>query len=200
MTKTTLNKIASISAGHPLRDRVEPVDDGELLLVQLKDVSLVNGISLKEIFKIHPRGKKKPDFLREGDILFVNRGMRFFGVLVDRPLPQAVAAPHFFVVRADPRHVLPAYLAWFLNHKRAKKYFSQCAAGSALPHVTSKTLGDLPVIVPEMKIQQNIVSVYNCLLTERKTAEYLLDKKSLLISEILDRALSDAYRTGEDHD
>lgn len=166
------------------------------MLIQLKDVDVLQGISLRKAFRIHPAVKKNPDLLELNDILFVNRGMHFFSVLVEHQLEQAVAAPHFFVVRANVSRVLPAYLAWYLNHKRAQHYFSQYAAGTALPHVTSKTLGYLPVTVPDFATQHRIVATYACLVAERKMTVTLLDKRQQLVSEILDRTLDTTLNKG----
>ncbi len=190
--KSLLHSLACIAAGYTLRGRVEHVPDGALALVQLKDVNPVLGLNSTELARIHPVIKREPDYLRPGDILFVNRGLRFFGVLLEHPLEHAVAAPHFFVVRPTREMILPAYLAWFLNHKRAQRYFSQGAAGTALPHITTKTLGELPVDLPDRKTQQAIAGAHACLLAERKLSEELLEKRQGLVTEMLDRALHGA--------
>ncbi|MGE4296481.1 MAG: hypothetical protein AB7E47_00510 [Desulfovibrionaceae bacterium] len=189
MSKVTLQMIASISAGHPIRGSVRHVPDGVVTLIQLKNVDPVRGIGMGDATRFNPAGRKPPTFLEVGDILFVNRGMRFYGVLVSEPLDKAVAAPHFFVVKARSELVLPEYLAWYLNHKRAQAYFRTHAAGTALPHVSSKILGELPIDVPDRKTQITISHAHACVLKERQLAEELILKREALVTEILDRAI-----------
>lgn len=157
-------------------------------MVQLKSVDPISGVDASDLPRIVPGGRKSPNFLEQGDILFVNRGLRFFGAFVDKPLVKTVAAPHFFIVKADRSKVLPEYLAWYLNSRRAQRYYSQCAAGTALPHITRKTLDALPVDVPSLKRQALISKVFRCSLKERELTERLLDRHELLVSSLLDVA------------
>lgn len=196
---TKLGDVADIHAGHPIRGRVKPDDNGELLLVQLKNVDPVLGIDHSTMVRIKS-ASKRPDLLRQGDVLFVNRGTRFFAVIVADGLHNAVAAPHFFVLRAHRKIMLPEYLAWYLNHKRAQRYFAQYAAGSALPHVSSKILGELPVALPILDVQHTIVAAHDCVIRERRIMERILDKRASLVSEILDKALDESTHKGVTRD
>ncbi|TVM14022.1 hypothetical protein DPQ33_17980 [Oceanidesulfovibrio indonesiensis] len=184
----SLGNAARVVAGHPLRGRVEDDPAGDIRVVQLKNADPVAGVDMKELPRISSSGRKEPTFLKQGDILFVNRGMRFFGAYVDKVLDRVVAAPHFFIIQADREKVLPEYLAWFLNSRRAQRYYSQCAAGTALPHITRKTLEALPVDVPDLERQALIAQVYQCSLRERRLTERLLNRHELLVSSLLDAA------------
>lgn len=185
---TFLKRVAKLFAGHPFRGRIEHDPEGTISVVQLKNVDPVLGVNEKRLPKVVPTGRRRPTFLEEGDILFVNRGMRFFGALVDKPLEKAVAAPHFFIIKANPALVRPDYLAWFLNSKQAQRYYGQCAAGTALPHITRKTLEALPVPVPSLERQALIAKVYQCGLQEKILTERIVEQRELLLSEILDTA------------
>ncbi|WP_156900654.1 hypothetical protein [Maridesulfovibrio bastinii] len=171
-----------------MRGRIEDDPDGDISVVQLKNVDPVAGVNMAKLPKIVSTGRRQPTFLKQGDILFVNRGMRFFGAYVDKPLDRVVAAPHFFIIQADQDRILPEYLNWFLNSRRAQRYYSQCAAGTALPHITRKTLDDLPVDVPSLDRQALIAKVYRCSLRERELTERLLERHELLVSSLLDTA------------
>ena len=191
LTKTqdrTLGMVSRLQAGHPLRGRVEDDPAGDISVVQLKNADPVAGVDMTDLPRITAAGRKEPTFLRHGDILFVNRGLRFFGAYVDKPRDRVVAAPHFFIIQANRLKVLPEYLVWFLNSRRAQRYYSQCAAGTALPHITVKTLEALPVEVPSLERQALIAKVHRCSLRERELTEHLLERHELLISSLLDVA------------
>ncbi|MBI9081285.1 MAG: restriction endonuclease subunit S [Pseudodesulfovibrio sp.] len=183
-----LKRVAKLFAGHPFRGRIEHDPEGTISVVQLKNVDPVLGVNEKRLPKVVPTGRRRPTFLEEGDILFVNRGMRFFGALVDKPLEKTVAAPHFFIIKANSAVVRPDYLAWFLNGKMAQRYYSQCAAGTALPHITRRTLEALVVEVPPLERQALIAKVYQCHLRERELTERLINRRELLVSSLLEDA------------
>lgn len=183
-----LGRVATLLAGHPLRGSVENNPAGDIAVVQLRNADPVAGVDMSNLARIVSSGRSEPTFLEQGDILFVNKGMRFYGAYVDKPLQRVVAAPHFFILRADHAKVLPEYLVWFLNSRRTQRYYSQCAAGTALPHITRKTLEELPVEVPSLERQALIAKVHQCSLRERELTERLLQRHELLVSSLLDAA------------
>ena len=193
----TLKTLAILMAGQPLRGSIENVPDGEVAVVQMKDVDPENGLQKDRFYHINLTGRKKPDYLRQGDILFVGRGYRIFAVLVDEDLKQTVASPHFFILRIkSERLIRPDYLAWYINHTRAQRYFSKHVAGTALPHINRQTLEDLPVILPPLQVQERIVNAHRCRLKEKALLETLIEKKKLFLDELLEKTL-EHYETHE---
>ena len=193
-----LKTLAILMAGHPLRGSIDHTPGGEVAVVQMKDVDPENGIQKDRFYRVNLTGRKKPDYLRQGDILFVGRGYRIFAVLVDEDLKQTVASPHFFILRIkSERPVRPDYLVWYINHTRAQRYFSKHVAGTALPHINRQTLEDLPVILPPLQVQERIVNAHRCRLKEKALLETLIEKKKLFLDELLDKTL-EHYETHED--
>lgn len=178
-------------AGHPFRGSIENTLDGEVAVVQMKDVDPEGGLNDSNLYRVHVTGRKKPDYLQRGDILFIGRGFRLFAVLVDRDLESTVAGSHFFILRMRPngQGVRPDYLAWYINHSRAQRYFSQYVVGAALPHINRTTLENLPVIVPPLEVQEQIVNAHLCRLKEKALLERLIAKKKQFLDHLLDQTL-----------
>ncbi|MDP1771123.1 MAG: restriction endonuclease subunit S [Methylobacter sp.] len=193
-----LKSLAILMAGHPLRGSIDHTPGGEVAVAQMKDVDPEGGISKDRFYRVNLTGRKNPDYLRQGDILFVGRGYRIFAVLVDEDLKQTVASPHFFILRIKPeKPIRPDYLVWYINHTRAQRYFSKYVAGTALPHINRQALEDLPVILPPLQIQDRIVNAHRCRLKEKVLLETLIEKKKLFLNELLDKTL-EHYGTHED--
>jgi len=193
-----LKTLAILMAGHPLRGSIEHTPSGEVAVVQMKDVDPEGGISKDRFYRVNLTGRKNPNYLRQGDILFVGRGYRIFAVLVDEDLKQTVASPHFFILRIKPeKPIRPDYLVWYINHTRAQRYFSKHVAGTALPHINRQALEDLPVILPPLQVQEQIVNAHRCRLKEKALLETLIEKKKLFLNELLDKTLKH-YETYED--
>ncbi|ATG89724.1 restriction endonuclease subunit S [Methylomonas koyamae] len=187
-----IHQLAYISAGHPIRGSIQHVPDGDFAVVQMKDVDAERGLDVNHLFRVMLTGRKKPDYLRQDDILFMGRGYRIFATLIEHDLDNTVAGPHFFILRLKPqqhRLISPAFLAWSINHSRAQRYFSQHVAGTALPHVNRTTLENLPIIVPPLDVQVNIVKAHRCRLKEKALLEQLIDKKKQFLDQLFDQTL-----------
>lgn len=184
-----LKSLVSINAGHPIRESIQHNAEGELAVVQMKDVDVELGLNTDNLFRINTTGRKHPDFLKPGDILFVSRGYRIFAVMIEQKLEQTIASPHFFILRVQNDCVTPEYLTWFINCKQAQKYFSQHLAGSALPHVNRTTLENLPITIPPPSIQEKIVNMHRCHQREKRLYEQLISKKQQLLDVVLEQTI-----------
>lgn len=186
-----IEQIATLMAGHPFRGSIQNTPGGEMAVVQMRDVDPDNGIDSANLVRVNLMGRKKPDYLKLGDIIFIGRGYRLFAILVDKELEHTVAGPHFFIIRIKPnRHDVRAnYLTWYINHKRAQKYFSHYVTGTALPHINRNTLENLPVVLPSLAVQDQMMKAHYCRLKEKALLEALIQKKSQFIDGLLDQTL-----------
>lgn len=184
-----LSSLVTLSAGHPFRESIVHKSDGNIAVVQMKDVDAEKGLDSSHLFRVHLVGRKTPNYLRNGDILFVGRGYRIFAVLVDQDLKNTVAGSHFFILSVTNKAVRPDYLTWYINHKQAQRYFSQHVVGSALPHVNRTTLEELPVILPPLAVQEVIVKTHSCRLKEKALLEKLIEKKKYFLDGLFDQTL-----------
>lgn len=194
-----IKHLVSLMAGHPFRGSIENSPDGDVAVVQMKDVEPELGINTANLYRVHLTGRKKPDYLNSGDILFIGRGNRIFAVLVDRDLANTVAGSHFFVLRvkSNNQHVRPDYLVWYINHSHAQRYFSQHVAGTALPHINRTTLENLPVILPPLEVQERIVKAHMCRIKEKALLEQLIDKKKQFLDQLLNQTLQQYQEDNE---
>lgn len=148
-----LSRIVEIRPGFPFRGRIEEDVTGDALVVQLKDVSRESGPDWPTLLRTRLSGRKPFPFLQDDDILLPIRGSSYVAVhLAEIPEP-AVAAPHFFVLRADKKCILPAFLVWQLNYGPAQSYFRQVQAGSAQLGLRRADVEQLPVVVPPLEQQ-----------------------------------------------
>ncbi|PTN09686.1 restriction endonuclease subunit S [Nitrosomonas aestuarii] len=188
----TLKHITSLMAGHPFRGSIENTPGGAVAVVQMRDVDPKKGIDHSNLIRVNVTGRKQPDYLKRGDILFMGRGYRLFAVLVDQDLEHTVAGSHFFILRIKPnKHAVSAdYLTWYINHNRAQKYFSRHVAGTALPHVNRRTLEHLPVVLPPLAVQAQIMQAYRCSMKEKALLAALIQKKTQFLDKVLDQTLA----------
>lgn len=159
-----------------------------MVVVQMRDVSLTEGIDWASCLSTKLTGKREPDYLTPGDILVAARGSHNYAAHVDQTLPasgkQAVAAPHFFVIRLTKPSILPAFMVWLLNQQLAQRYFEQNAEGTLAKSIRRSVLEDVPVVVPPITTQQAIIAMANTLREEQRVIQQLITNGERLMTAI----------------
>lgn len=180
-----ISDIATVKAGFPFRGAIRDMAGGNVLAVQMKNVDPGMGIDWAGVTRTSLPGRRQPDWLETGDIIFAARGNRNYAVHVKDPPGQAVCSPHFFVIemRKDIQ-VLPAFLSWQINQAPAQRYLEQAATGSYIPNIRRQVLEDLPISVPPLLQQEKILTLYNAAAQERSTLEGLIENRKIQLEAI----------------
>ena len=177
-TLKPLQELASISAGHPIRDAVRNIPGGEIAVVQIKNVDAETGVDWSEVARTHLTGRREPDWLKSGDVLFSARGGRNVAVCMDQPPPKAIASPHFFLIRIKTsKAVLPEFIAWQMNMPSAQQYFAQSATGSYIKSIRREVLERLPVLIPSLERQRLLVRLAQAAQREKEILEQLIENR-----------------------
>lgn len=183
-----LEQIATINAGYPFRGKIPESKGSGVLAVQMRDVSLTDGIRWSSCFETQLTGKRDPGYLNTGDILIAARGSNNYAVAVDAALAptgkQAVAAPHFFVLRLKGNTVLPEYLAWLLNQAPAQRYFEQNAEGTLTKSIRSSVLKETLIAVPPLSKQKTIIAMADALAAEHRLMQQLISNGERMMGAI----------------
>lgn len=159
--KLPLSAQVTIIAGHPFRGRIEPVAGAETLVVQMRDTA-PDGVNWASCVRTTVPGRREPDWLQTGDVLFPARGNVSRAVLIDEQIGtlKAVAAPHFFLLRTKKASLLPAYLAWWLNQDPVQRHLEQNAQSSTLVRNIARTvLETTPLALPPLAEQQKLAGL-----------------------------------------
>lgn len=182
---TPLGDVARISAGYPFRSRVEAEEGGDIVLVQIKDIDVSEGVSATGTITLRNEGGKYEKYLlQEGDVLFQSRGSRHPVAVIAGGL-RAIAATGVHVIRPERQAVLPHYLAWFLNHPRSQsKLTSDVARGTYIPFVSKGDLAAFPVPTPPLEIQERIIEIDRL----RQAESHLRQRLNELTQQLADTA------------
>jgi restriction endonuclease S subunit len=173
-----LRSIATIAAGHPIRDAVRDIPGAETAVVQIKNVDAGAGIDWSTVVHTELTGRKQPDWLQTGDVLFAARGQRNVAVWVESPPPKTVCSPHFFLIRIrDSNAVLPEFIAWQMNLPKAQQYFAQSATGSFITSIRRQVLENLEVAIPSLDRQLLLVRFARLVQREKEVLGGLIDNR-----------------------
>jgi hypothetical protein len=197
-------EVTSLQAGYQFRGAIEEVPDGNALAVQMKDVDPDVGVDWSGTIRTSLGGRKHPDWLRAGDVLFVAKGARFYAVCINEPPAQAVCGPAFFHLRViAPASVDPAFLAWQINQLPFQRQLQQAAEGSGQLSIRRPVLEALTLSIPAMQRQRGIVSLADLARRERQALQQLIRNRELqlqALAEDLDQVTQQDAQQGAQQD
>lgn len=154
--KTTLKNITSIQTGV----FAKPIPKGEIVYLQAKHFD-ENGSLAETLYPdLNADGKITKHLLKHGDVLFSAKGSKNFATWYESDNIPAVASTSFFVLRLDDSKVLPAYLAWFLNHPNTQFLLKANARGTSIASISKVVLENLEIPIPNIQTQELILNIY----------------------------------------
>lgn len=177
---TILCEVADVFSGYPFRGTIPADENGDVHVVQVRDTRATGEVLQDEMVKVILPGKKAPNMLRSGDVLFVAKGVKHFAALVEDLPVNTVCSPHFFLIRVKPEHqnrVKPEFICWQLNQLPAQRYFSTTAEGSLHLSVRRQVLESTPLKLLDIKDQQLIANMHKCAIKERSALLQLIENK-----------------------
>jgi len=178
--KSKLCDIAEIRAGHPFRGSIVPAKDNGTPVVQVRDVDSFGEIKIKHLVRTELAGRKQPDWLKRGDILFAAKGAKHFAAYIPKLPEQTVCSPHFFIVRIKDEYsdtVLPEFISWQLNQLPAQHYFKSTAEGTLYVSIRRKILEDTAITLPSLSKQKQIVNLHRATVNEQKVLQQLIENR-----------------------
>jgi len=130
--------------------------------------------------------------LMDGDILLVAKGENNRACLYLNAIGQAVASSIFFVIRLRDGKLQPAFLQWYFNTAYMQEVFAGLSKGTQIASLSKKTLADIEIPIPSMKIQQEILDIQGLWDKEKSLTRTLLNQKDVLYQQLLLNRLKSA--------
>lgn len=185
-----LKEIADIRTGYSFRTKLEPDVKGNILVVQLRELSEKNKIDISTAEKINMHDISDNYLLRKDDLVFRSRGMDSTAAIMDISSDNIILSAPFQRIRLRDRAVIiPEYLLWYINSKEAQTYFAINKTGTSVVMISTAVLMDLPVVIPSLEIQKKIVAINFLSEREIEIQEELIRKKKLLTETLLLKTL-----------
>ena len=186
LMKVEIKQLATVQMGYSFRSRPELSSNGDVAVIQMKDLLPNNTVDCNELVKIDMEEVKEHHLARRGDLIFRSRGyVTTAAVLLDDPGKAVVAAPLLRIRITRPGEILPEYLNWYIGQRDAQRYFTSRQEGTSVNMVSRKQLEDMPVDIPPLEQQKNIVELASLSAREQTLLRSLADKREQYISTVL---------------
>jgi hypothetical protein len=183
--KVKLVEVSEVRMGYTFRSRLEPEMDGDVAVIQMKDIDDSNLLHPEGLARIRMPELKDRHLVQEGDLMFRSRGVTNTAALVAGNLGRSVLAAPMMLIRPDTKRVQAAYLLWFINQPSIQKILSAQAAGTAVKMISKAALEQLEVSAPPLKTQKRIVEIWYLATLEAQLATKLMERRRVLIDGAL---------------
>ncbi len=181
-----ISDIATVQMGYSFRSRLEASENGNIAVIQMKDLLDDNSVDFSGLMRIDMHNLKEQHFVRRGDLVFRSRGqVNTSAVIRDNPGKSVIAAPLLRIRITNFKNVLPEYLNWYISQADAQRYLTSVQAGTSVNMIRSKELEEMPVHLPSLKMQNNIVELAALSAGERMILSALAEKRGRYISVLL---------------
>lgn len=186
--KVKIKKMATVQVGYSFRSRLDVAEDGNVSVIQMKDLVDDHTVCCDSLVKIDMEAVKEHHLAKKGDLIFRSRGqVATAAILLDDPGYAVVSAPLLRIRVTNPKMVLPEYLNWYIRQRDAQIFLTSRAEGTVLKMISKEAIEDLEVVLPSLERQKNIVELATLSAREQLLLHRLADKREGYIASILMR-------------
>ncbi len=184
--KLKLKKLATVQTGYSFRSRLEASRDGEIAVIQMKDLQDDNTVNCSYLTKVDMKAVKNQHLVRKGDLIFRSRGLlNTSSVLIADPGKAVVAAPLLRIRVTKPEIILPEYLNWYISQHDAQVFLNSIAGGTTQKMISKQAIEGLEVLLPSIEKQRAILDLAKLSVREQTLFHTLAEKREQYISTIL---------------
>ena len=180
MLDEKLSNIAQLSVGYPFRSTCTPGDSG-ILACFLRDVDDSGKLQPQSLKRVEDVSPNESHLAVQGDIVFRSRGASFMAAVVPEINEKLLVAAPMIRIRVNCDMVLPEYLVWYMNSSYGTAYFKEFARGTGIPLVSKSVLDQMPIKLPNLQAQQNIVDLVELGRREHELLTQIVKQKNLIL-------------------
>ncbi len=193
--KNKLKNIALVQMGLSFRSRMEPDTDGNVAVIQMRDLTEDNKLDHSNLTTININDINERHLVECKDLVFRSRGKTTTAAIIDQEPGQAVVAAPLFLIRATSEKVLPEYLYWFINLSSSQAFLHSRATGTAMTMIGKSALDALEIPLPDLEIQEQIVTLADLLNKEQRLMKNLAEQKEKLVKTIQMRLATESEKS-----
>lgn len=198
MAKIKIKNISSIQIGYQPRGKnttnadksaeiYQVIQIRDLVLEGKNDEKLLPGrqfvpyLSFDDFDTVSPSGNFKKYTVNQGHVIVQFRGRRMVAVPILEILENTLASFHFYILKPDPKVILPEYLAWYLNHPVSQAYFERYQRGTHIPMLPKEFFSKIEINIPPLEKQHLIVELER----SRQNEAIILNKLMVLRKKMI---------------
>lgn len=132
--------------------------------------------------------------VKPGDVLITIMGTCGRCAIVPEDIPKAINTKHLCCITLDKRVCVPDFLhAYFLHHPTSLEFLKSQAKGSIMAGLNMGIIKELPVWLPDLDKQQEVVRQVNGLDEELLRLKAIYERKNSVLNELKQSLLQRAF-------
>jgi hypothetical protein len=180
--------VAEVQMGLSFRSRLENALEGNLAVIQMKDLMADNTVSCNTLVRVQQDNVKRHHLVQTGDLIFRSRGrVLTSAILVEQPDQVVVASPLLRVRVIRKERLCPKYLNWYISQPKAQEYLRSRQEGTHGGMISKKTLEELPIDIPPLEVQKIILEIAELSVREANLLGALAEKRRHYILDLMMR-------------
>ena len=189
-----LQEIAIISLGYAFRTAIVPDEEGELCVLQAKD--LVRGalyIGTEGLVQISANLSGYVGYLKKNDVLLVARGLKagaFRAAVFNGDEQNVIASASVLIIRITAPEVLPEYLVHYLNSTHGQSALTEVVTGSYIGALPRNSLEKIKVPIPTIQKQKAIVDLHRNIQEQQRILDRTNEIKQGIINATFKKLIS----------
>lgn len=182
--KKPLISLSALLSGHQFRQGIKNFPEGEIKIIQPSDIDGNGRLVNINLHRVGESEIKKDAIIENGDIIIKMRSNPPIVFKLDPFVKKCAITYHFYIIRADTQQIEPDYLLWYLSSIEGRKYFSEKAAGAAVPFIKVEDLKKMEVPLPPMKIQRIIKTLNELKRRELEIMQEITNERRLFFDHL----------------
>ncbi len=180
--------------GLSFRSRIEPDADGNVAVIQMRDLTEDNKLDHSNLTTININNINERHLVKHKDLVFRSRGKTTTATIIDKALGRTIIAAPLFLIRVTSKNVLPEYLCWFINLSSSQAFLHSRATGTAMTMIGKSALDALEIPLPNLETQEQIVALADLLNKEQRLMKNLAEQKEKLVKAIQMRLVTESEK------
>ena len=181
--------IAKIRLGHSFREKLEEDNEGNLTIIQFKDLQDSIFANADNCARLNADKIKTSHWLKYGDVLLSNRGN--YKAAVNCCRYPCVASGVFFVLTVQDKNFLPEYIVTFLNSQEGQKSLTKRHNISGVSSINRVELEQIDIPLLALEKQKQLVELFSLYEKEVDIFEKLKQSRKKLINSILSQTIKE---------
>jgi hypothetical protein len=179
------SSFSEIRTGHAFRERLLDDPDGNVSVIQPKDIQRDGTVSFLEGRSLRT-GVSSPRTLKQDEVLVVNRARIAAAVFDFSPEDRWIVPSSIMVLTLRRDIVLPQYIAIYLNSPEGQRMFRRHFEHSTIPFISTGNFGSMDVPVPPLDRQIALIEYHEM----TRKYKVLTQRKHELLAQVLSHELT----------
>ncbi|MBD8048676.1 MULTISPECIES: restriction endonuclease subunit S [Eubacteriales] len=195
-----LGDISSITTGQVIkRKEARPgdVDAIQYRILTLKSFDEDGFLVKEEIDSFKASEEIESKYITSKGDIVVRLSMPFTSITIDEE-SEGILIPSLFVaIRVNCNDILPSYLSLYLNSNKMKKQYIKEARGSAIQILKTSAFKEFEIMIPDMSIQEQAVTLNELLMREKRLLQLLIKENNKRNQIIFDNMITGGLNHGD---